>query len=189
MNNERELTKNMRAELKRNGIVGSLSDYETRRDHLIEILNDGRHDVLDFIPDFIMIDLLKEYKYSLGYYNNIDEFVDGILGYKHGTVQLMRKIAKHFFVFNSHIKEYELDSDFKEDSLAQLEKMTNCSKQDLLDANITPTMTVNEIDAIVRENGLNKQIRVNDDEYHILNAYRIADNSIKIKIRTLLKME
>ena len=72
--------------------------------------------------------------------------------------------------------------------MAQLEKMTNCSKQDILDANINPTMTVNEIDAIVRENGLNKQMRVTDDEYNIINAYRIADDSIKIKIRTLLKM-
>ncbi|WP_022769401.1 hypothetical protein [Butyrivibrio sp. NC2007] len=67
----------MRAELRRNGIVGTLSDYEARRDHLIDILNDGRDDVLEFIPDFIMIDLLKEYKYSFGYYNNIDEFVEG----------------------------------------------------------------------------------------------------------------
>ena len=30
----------------------------------------------------------------------MDEFVDGILGYKHGNVQIMRKIARHFFVFN-----------------------------------------------------------------------------------------
>ncbi len=188
MNIERELTKNMRAELKRNGIAGSLSDYELRRDHLREIINDGRHDVLDFIPDFIMIDLLKEYEFSLGYYNNMDEFVDGTLGYKHGTVQLMRKIAKHFFVFNPQTKEYELDKDFREYSLAQLDKMAKWSKKELLEAGINPSMTVYEIDAKVRENGLDKSIRVTEEEQRLLHAYNIADDSLKSQIKALLKL-
>lgn len=72
MNIERELAKNMKAELERNGVVASLKDYESRRDHLIAI-NDGFHNVLDYIPDFIMIDLLKEYAFSFSY-KNIDEF-------------------------------------------------------------------------------------------------------------------
>lgn len=188
MSNERELTKNMRAELRRNGIVGTLSDYEARRDHLIDILNDGRDDVLEFIPDFIMIDLLKEYKYSFGYYNNIDEFVEGTLGYKHGTVQLMRKIAKHFFVFNPLTKEYELEEEFRSFSLAQLEKMSVCSKLELRSSGVDSSMTVYEIDAIIRENGRDKSMRVTNEESKIIEAYRIADATVKSEIRKILKM-
>ncbi len=112
MSNERELTPNMKAELKRNGVVASLKDYETRKNHLIDI-NDGFHNVLDYIPDFIMIDLLKEYTFSFSF-KNMDEFAEGILGYKHGNVQVMRTIARHFFVFNPDTKEYELDNDFRD---------------------------------------------------------------------------
>lgn len=103
--------------------------------------------MLDFIPDFIMIDLLKEYKYSLGYYQNIEEFAEGVLNYKHGNVQVMRKIAKHFFVFNPKTREYEQDKDFRKFSSTQLERMSRWSKQELLDAEISPLMTVNKIDA------------------------------------------
>lgn len=184
---ERELTKNMRAELKRNGIIASYQDYEARRANLVDI-NDGFHDILDFIPDFIMIDLLKEYEFSLGYYNNIDEFAEGVLGYGHGIVQQMRTIARHFFILNPQTKEYELDKDFKGFSSTQLEKMSKWSKQELLDANIDSTMRVNEIDARIRENGLSKQIRVTNDEYKIINAYRIAGETEKSKIRALLNI-
>ncbi len=186
MSNDRDLTKNMQAELKRNGVVASMKDYETRKAHLIDI-NDGFSNPLDFIPDFIMIDLLKEYEFSFSY-KNMDEFADGVLGYKHGTVQLMRKIAKHFFVFNSDSKEFELDGDFKDYSSTQLERMAKWSKQDLLNAEINPSMTVNEIDAKVRENGLKNSIRVTDDEDRVLKAYRIADDTVKNKIKELLKI-
>jgi hypothetical protein len=97
MNNERELTKNMQSELKRSGIVASYQDYETRKAHLMEI-NDGFHDVLDFIPDFIMIDLQKEYDYSFMQYSNISEFVEGVLNYKRGIVQQMRCFCEHEIV-------------------------------------------------------------------------------------------
>ena len=188
MSNERELTKNMMAELKRNGVVASLKDYEARRDHLIYI-NDGFHNVLDFIPDFIMIDLLKEYQYAFfNCYQNMDEFAEEILGYKHGNVQVMRKIARHFFVFNPHTKEFELDKDFKDYNSTKLERMAAWSKQELLDADINPSMTVYEIDAKVRENGLKNSTRVTDDEDKILNAYRIADKATKDQIRALLKL-
>lgn len=188
MISERELTKNMKAELKRNRIKASIQDFEDRRDHLIEI-NDGFHDVLDFIPDFIMIDLLEEYNYfSLTGYSNIDEFADGVLGYGHGMVQQMRKIAKHFYVFNPNTKEYELDEDFRGFSPKQLEIMSKWSKQELLNANIEPSMTVYEIDAKVRENGLKRSIRVTDEEFKIIKSYSIADDTTKIKIRELLKL-
>ncbi len=186
MSNDRDLTKYMQAELKRNGVVASMKDYEARKAHLIDI-NDGFSNPLDFIPDFIMIDLLKEYEFSFSY-KNMDEFADGVLGYKHGTVQLMRKIAKHFFVFNSDSKEFELDGDFKDYSSTQLERMAKWSKQDLLNAEINPSMTVNEIDAKVRENGLKNSIRVTDDEDRVLKAYRIADDTVKNKIKELLKI-
>lgn len=186
MSNDRELTKNMQAELKRNGVVASMKDYEARKAHLIDI-NDGFSNPLDFIPDFIMIDLLKKYEFSFSY-KNMDEFADGVLGYKHGTVQLMRKIAKHFFVFNSDSKEFELDRDFKDYSSTQLERMAKWSKQDLLNAEINPSMKVNEIDAKVRENGLKNSIRVTDDEDRVLKAYRIADDTVKNKIKELLKI-
>lgn len=182
---DRELTKNMRAELERNGVVASFEDYEARTKNLID-LNDGHHDLLDFIPDFIMIDLLKEYKFSLGYYQNIDEFADGILNYQHGNVQVMRKIAKHFFVFNPQTKEYELDEDFRMFSSTQLERMARWSKQELLDAKIDPYMKVNEIDAKVRENGLKNTMRVTDEEQKLLGLYRIADDTTKNKIRKIL---
>ncbi len=187
MNNERNLAQNMRAELKRNGIFASLKDYENRRNHLID-LNDGFHDVLDFIPDFIMIDLLKEYEYSFSY-KNIDEFAEGILGYKHGSVQRMRKIAKHFFILNPHTKEFELDKDFMNYDPTKLEPMAKWSKQELLAADINPSMTVYEIDAKVRENGLKTCTRITEDENRILKAYRIADDTIKDQIKTLLKLQ
>lgn len=187
MSNDRDLTKNMQAELERNGVVASMKDYEARKAHLIDI-NDGFSNPLDFIPDFIMIDLLKEYEFSFSY-KNMDEFADGVLGYKHGTVQLMRKIAKHFFVFNPDSKEFELDGDFKDYSSTQLERMAKWSKQDLLNAEINPSMTVNEIDAKVRENGLKNSIRVTDDEDRVLKAYRIADDTVKNKIKELLKIQ
>lgn len=187
MRNERELTKNMKAELKRNGVVASLKDYEARRDHLIAI-NDGFHKVLDFIPDFIMIDFLKEYDCEILGYRNIDEFAEGVLGYKHGNVQVMRKIARHFFVFNPHTKEFELDKDFKDYDSTKLERMASWSKQELLAADINPSMTVYEIDAKVRENGLKNSTRITDDEDKILNAYRIADEATKDQIRALLKL-
>lgn len=187
MNNERNLTQNMRAELKRNGIFASLKDYETRRDRLID-LNDGFHDVLDFIPDFIMIDLLKEYEYSFSY-KNIDEFAEGILGYKHGTVQRMRKIAKHFFILNPHTKEFELDKDFRNYDSTKLGPMAEWSKQELLDADINPSMTVYEIDAKVRENGLKISTRITVDEDRLLKAYRIADDTIKAQIKAFLKLQ
>ncbi len=187
MESERDLTKAMQAELKHHGITGSYSDYEARKDNLIKI-NDGFHQLLDFIPDFIMIDLLKEYEFDLGYYKNMDEFADGILGYAHGNVQIMRKVARHFFVFNPSIGEFELDEDFKDYSSTQLDKMAKWTKQELLNADINPYMTVYEIDAKVRENGLKKSIRVTDSEARILNAYRIADDDIKAKIKKLLEL-
>ena len=187
MINERDLTKIMKAELKRNGVVASFKDYEARKNHLIELYSNSR-DVLDFIPDFIMIDLLKEYTFSFSY-KNMDDFVDGILGYKHGNVQVMRKIARHFFIFNPHTKEYELDEDFKGYDSTKLERMAAWSKQELLDANINPSMTVYEIDAKVRENGLKTSTRITDDEVRLLNAYRNTDDSIKDQIKTLLKLQ
>jgi len=57
-----------------------------------------------------------------------------------------------------------------------------------LDADINPSMTVYEIDAKVRENGKRKSIRVTDDEYKVLNAYSMADDAIKEKVRGLLKL-
>lgn len=100
-----------------------------------------------------MIDLLKEYTFSFSF-KNMDEFAEGILGYKHGNVQVMRTIARHFFVFNPDTKEYELDNDFRDYDSTQLERMAELTKEELLDIGIVPSMTVNEIDAIVRENGL-----------------------------------
>ena len=185
MSNERELTKNMKAQLKRNGVVASLKDYETRKNHLIDI-NDGFHNVLDYIPDFIMINLLKEYTFSFSF-KNMDEFAEGILGYKHGNVQVMRTIARHFFVFNPDTKEYELDNDFRDYDSTQLERMAELTKEELLDIGIVPSMTVNEIDAIVRENGLQNSLRVSDEESKILNAYRNADDDIKAQVKKLLK--
>ncbi len=189
MSSERDLTKDMLDELKRNGIVASYKDFEARTQRLIS-LNDGFGEMLDFIPDFIMIDLLKEFKCELlgQTYSNMDELADGILNYKHGSVQLMRKIARHFFVFNPNTKEFELDKDFEGFSPAQLDKMSQWSKQELLDADINPSMTVYEIDAKVRENGKRKSIRVTDDEYKVLNAYSKADDAIKDKVRGLLKL-
>ena len=187
MNHERELTQNMKDELKRNGVVASIKDYEARRNHLIYI-NDGFHNVLDFIPDFIMIDLLKEYDCEILGYRNIDEFAEGVLGYKHGNVQVMRKIARHFFIFNPHTKEFELDIDFREYDSSKLERMAAWSKQQLLDADINPSMTVYEIDAKVRENGLKTSTRITEDEDRILNAYRIADDTIKDRIKVLLNL-
>ncbi|MBE5838089.1 hypothetical protein [Butyrivibrio sp.] len=97
MSSERDLTKDMLDELKRNGIVASYKDFEARTQRLIS-LHDGFGEMLDFIPDFIMIDLLKEFKCELlgQTYSNMDELADGILNYKHSSVQLMRKIARHF---------------------------------------------------------------------------------------------
>ncbi|RKM63019.1 hypothetical protein D6856_02540 [Butyrivibrio sp. XB500-5] len=188
MSNERELTKNMKDILKRNGIVASLKDYEARKDSLIAI-NASPHNVLDFIPDFIMIDLLKEFDCGFSGYQNIDEFAEGVLGYKHGNVQVMRTIARHFFIFNTHTKEFELDYNFKDYSSTQLEKMAKWSKQELLNADINPSMTVYEIDAEVRKNGLKKSIRVTDDEYKVIEAYSVADDSTKDKIKELLKLQ
>ena len=189
MSSERDLTKDMLDELKRSGIVASYKDFEARTQRLIS-LNDGFGEMLDFIPDFIMIDLLKEFKCELlgQTYSNMDELADGILNYKHGSVQLMRKIARHFFVFNPNTKEFELDKDFEGFSPAQLDKMSQWSKQELLDADINPSMTVYEIDAKVRENGKRKSIRVTDDEYKVLNAYSMADDAIKDKVRGVLKL-
>lgn len=189
MNYERELAKDMKDILKRNGVVASFKDYEARKNHLIDI-NDGFHNVLDFIPDFIMIDLLKEYQCGLfNTYQNMDEFAEGILGYKHGNVQVMRKIARHFFVFNPRTKEFELDEDFKGYDSTKLERMAAWSKQQLLDADINPFMTVYEIDAKIRENGLKTSTRITDDEDRLLNAYRNADDSIKDQIKALLKIQ
>lgn len=186
MSTERDLTNSMRAELRRNGIVASYQDYEDRKKRLIS-LNDGFGQLLDFIPDFIMIDLLKEYEYDFSY-QNMDEFADGILNYKHGNVQVMRKIARHFFIFNPDGREFELDEDFKGFSSTQLEKMTQWSKQELMAADINPSMTVYEIDAKVRENGKRKSIRVTDDEYRIINAYIMANETVKDQVKKLLKL-
>ena len=110
---ERLLTRIMKDQLKIFGISASYQDYIFRKDHLMN-MNDGFHQILDFIPDFIMIDLLKEYECEVFCpYQNMDEFAEGILGYKHGNVQVMRKIARHFFIFNPDIKEFVLDKDFK----------------------------------------------------------------------------
>ncbi|WP_022772134.1 hypothetical protein [Butyrivibrio sp. AE2015] len=189
MSNERELAKDMMAELKRHGIEATYQDYEARKARLID-LNDGFHQLLDFIPDFIMIDLLKEYEVGfLNEYSNIDELVDGILGYKHGYVQLMRKIARHFFVFNSHTKEFELDKNFEGYTASQLEKMARWSKPELLKADINPSMTVFEIDAKVRENGLKRSLRVTDDEYSVITAYSNADAEVKEKVRVILNLK
>lgn len=189
MINERELTKNMKAELKRNGVVASTKDYEARKNHLIDI-NDGFHNVLDFIPDFIMIDLLKEYELEcFSVYQNIDEFAEGILGYKHGNVQLMRKLARHFYIFNPQTKEFELDYDFMDYSSSQLEKMAVLSKQELLEIAINPSMTVYEIDAIIRENNKKRSIRVTDEEYHIIEAYNSVDNETQDKVKALLRLQ
>ncbi len=190
MSSERDLTKDMLDELKRNGIVASYKDYEARRERLIS-LNDGFGQMLDFIPDFIMIDLLKEFKCELlgSSYSNMDEFADGILNYKHGSVQQMRKIARHFFVFNPVKKEFELDKDFVGFTPAQLEKMSQWSKQELMDADINPSMTVYEIDARVRETGKRKSIRVTDEEYRMIHAYSVADDAVKNKVRELLRLQ
>lgn len=185
LKSERELTQDMKDELKRNGIVASYQDYFARQDHLIAI-NDGFHDILDYIPDFIMIDLLQEYRCAL--FRNIDKFAFEVLGYRHGNVQVMRKIARHFFVFDSQSKEFVLDERFKDYSSTQLEKMAKWSKQELLSADINSSMTVFEIDAKVRENGLKKSIRVTDDEFRVIKAYSIADDSTKRKIRELLEL-
>jgi len=61
----------------------------------------------------------------------------------------MRTIARHFFVFNPCTNEYELDKDFVGYSPAQLEKMAKWRKQELLNANISPSMTVYDIARIV----------------------------------------
>ncbi|AOZ96220.1 hypothetical protein [Butyrivibrio hungatei] len=189
MNYEKELTQNMKDELKRNNLVASMNDYETRKNHLIDI-NDGFHNVLDFIPDFIMIDLLKEYELEcFSAYQNIDEFAEGILGYKHGNVQLMRKLARHFYIFNPQTKEFELDYDFMDYSSSQLEKMSAWSKQELLEADINPSMTVYEIDARVRENGKNSSVRVTDEEIKVIEKYRFVDDEIKNKIKSLLNLQ
>lgn len=185
LKSERELTQDMKDELQRNGIVASLEDYFKRQDNLIA-LNDGFHNILDFIPDFIMIDLLEEYRHAL--FRNIDAFASGVLGYRHGNVQVMRKIARHFYVFDSQSKEFVLDERFKDYSSSQLEKMSKWSKQELLSANIDSSMTVYEIDAKVRENGLKKSIRVTDDEFRVIKAYSIADDATKTQIKELLNL-
>lgn len=95
----------------------------------------------------------------------------------------MRTIARHFFVFNPCTKEYELDKDFVGYSPAQLEKMAKWRKQELLNANISPSMTVYEIDAEIRKNGLKKSIRVTDEEYRVIEAYSNADEMIKNKVK------
>lgn len=48
-------------------------------------------------------------------------------------------------------------------------------------------MMVNEIDAIVRENGLKNSLRISDEESKIINAYRNAADDIKAQVKKLLK--
>ena len=67
--------------------------------------------------------------------------------------------------------------------------MAAWSKEELLNADINPSMTVYEIDAKVRENGKRKSIRVTDEEYKIITAYDAADDVIKSKIKALLNLQ
>ncbi len=134
-----------------------------------------------------MIDLLKEYKCEFfGPYQNMDEFTESILGYKHGNVQVMRKIARHFFIFNPNTKEYELDKNFWGYDSTKLEQMAKWSKEELLNADINPSMTLIQIDAKVRNNGKNRVMKVTAEEYKIITAYEGADDIIKDKIKSLL---
>lgn len=55
-------------------------------------------------------------------------------------------------------------------------------------ADINPSMTVYEIDAKVRENGKRKSIRVTDDEYRIINAYIMANETVKDQVKKILKL-